>query len=416
MYGANAVYGGSAVGGNVSQVQYQTPAGGIAPGGGIAPEVVPPGGVIQYNGGPQPYVAVEPWLPVDVFTNETQTGKLMVGVGVNSDAGVLGNIVIDEQNFDISRWPSSWEDFRDGRAFRGAGQRFRIEASPGTEVQRYAVSFQEPYLFDTPVSFSTSLSYFTRLYDNWNEARAGGRLGLGYFFTPDLAGSIGVRAENIRIYNPTIPTPPELERILGHNDAYGFNVGFSHDTRDNAFLPTQGHLLRANFEQVVGTFDYGQATLDARQYFKIAERPDGSGRHVLGLGTVVGFSSNNTPIYDEFFAGGFSTLRGFQFRGASPLDMDVEVGGNFEWLNTAEYTFPITADDVLRGVAFVDFGTVERNAELKWDDYRIAPGLGLRISIPAIGPAPISLDFAVPIHHAPGDREEIFSFFVGVGR
>ena len=325
----------------------------------------------------------EPWLPVDVFTNETQTGKLMVGVGVNSDAGLVGNVVIDEQNFDISRWPSSWEDFRDGTAFRGAGQRFRIEAAPGTLVQRYVISFQEPYLFDTPVSFSTSFSYFTRIYDNWFEARTGGRFGLGYYFTPDLSGNVGFRIEKIRISDPTVPTPPELERALGDNFAYGFSIGMSHDTRDNPFLPTQGHLIRAGFEEVVGTFDYGQGTIEGRQYFKLAERPDGSGRHVLGIGSLVGFSGRDTPIYDEFFAGGFSTLRGFQFRGASPLDENVEIGGNFEFLNTAEYLFPITADDALRGVAFVDFGTVERNTEVKWQDFRISPGLGLRISIPA---------------------------------
>ncbi|HEV3418253.1 MAG TPA: BamA/TamA family outer membrane protein [Pirellulales bacterium] len=385
------------------------------PGGGIAPEQVPagPGQIVE---GPQPYVNVEPSLPFDVYTNETQTGKLMVGVGVNSDAGLIGNIVIDEQNFDINRWPSSWEDFRDGTAFRGMGERFRVEASPGTVVQRYVISFQNPYLFDTPVSFSTSGSYFTRIYDNWSEARVGGRVGLGYFFTPDLAGNVGLRAENIRIYNPTVPTPPELEKVLGHNRAYGVSTGISHDTRDNGFLPTEGHLIRVNYEQVFGTYTYPQVTLEGRQYYKIAERPDGSGRHVLGLGSQIGFSGGNTPIYDEFFAGGFSTLRGFTFRGASPLDEGVEVGRNFEWLNSAEYIFPITADDVVRGVAFVDYGTVERDTEVKWRDYRIAPGLGLRISIPALGPAPIALDFAVPIHHAPGDREEIFSFFVGLAR
>jgi outer membrane protein insertion porin family len=417
VYSPGAAYGPpgnvapAGVGGSPQAAYYQAP----GPGG-VAPEQVAPGSPVQVVPGQPPYVTVEPWLPVDVFTNETQTGKLMVGVGVNSDAGLIGNVVIDEQNFDISRWPSSWEDFRNGTAFRGAGQRFRLEAAPGTLVQRYVISFQEPYLFDTPVSFSTSASYFTRIYQNWHEARTGGRFGLGYYFTPDLSGNVGFRIEEIRISDPSVPTPPELERALGDNHAYGFNVGFAHDTRDNPFLPTQGHLIRGGFEEVTGTFTYPQGTIEGRQYFKIAERPDGSGRHVLGIGSTVGFSGSDTPIYDEFFAGGFSTLRGFQFRGASPLDGNVEVGGNFEFLNTAEYLFPITADDALRGVAFVDFGTVERNTEIKWQDFRISPGLGLRISIPALGPAPIALDFAVPIHHAPGDREEIFSFFVGLAR
>jgi len=383
------------------------PPAGVLPPAGVAPEQIVPGQPIMPGGN-----QFEPWLPVDVFTNETTTGKLMVGIGVNSDAGLIGNVVIDEQNFDISRWPTSWEDFRNGTAFRGAGQRFRIEASPGTQVQRYVISFQEPYLWDTPVSFSTSFSYFTRIYENWDESRVGGRFGLGYAFTPDLIGNFGFRIENIRISNPTTPTPPELERALGHNLAYGFYTGFAHDTRDNPFLASQGHILRVNYEQIWGDFTYPQVTIEGRQYFKIAERPDGSGKHVLGIGSVVGFSGSDTPIYDEFFAGGFSTLRGFVFRAASPLDEGVQVGGNFEFLNTAEYVFPITADDVLRGVAFVDFGTVERSTEINWQNFRIAPGLGLRIAIPALGPAPIALDFAVPVHHAPGDREEIFSFSI----
>ncbi len=387
------------------------------PGAGVAPGQVPPGGPIQvFNDGPAPYAVVEPWLPVDVFTNETQTGKLMVGVGVNSDAGLIGNITVDEQNFDITRWPNSWEDFRDGTAFRGAGERFRIEAAPGTEVQRYVISFGEPYLFDTPVSFTTSASYFTRIYNNWDEDRVGGRIGLGYYFTPDLSGSVGLKAENIRISNPTVPTPAALEEVLGHNEAYGFNVGVAHDTRDNAFMPTQGHLWRLGYEQTYGSFEYPQFTVEARQYFKLAERPDGSGRQVLGIGNLTGFAGSDTPIYDRYFGGGFSTLRGFVFRGASPLDEGVQVGGDFEFFNTIEYNFPITADDVLRMVTFVDFGTVEPSAEIKWDDFRIAPGVGLRIAIPMLGPAPIALDFAVPVHHMHGDQEEIFSFFVGLAR
>ena len=50
----------------------------------------------------------------------------------------------------------------------------------------------------------------------------------------------------------------------------------------------------------------------------LRERPDGSGRHVLSLYNRSASPASNTPIYERFFAGGFSTLRGFQFRGASP--------------------------------------------------------------------------------------------------
>ena len=130
----------------------------------------------------------------------------------------------------------------------------------------------------------------------------------------------------------------------------------------------------------------------------------------------VGFSGSDTPIYENFFAGGHATLRGFRFREASPVDNGVRVGGEFMMLGSVEYLFPITADDMLKGVTFVDYGTVEEKIEIDSENFRVAVGAGLRIFIPAMGPAPIALDFAVPVARADRDRIQTFSFFIGVGR
>ena len=40
------------------------------------------------------------FIDIDTYLTEARTGRLMFGVGVNSDAGVVGNIVLSEQNFD----------------------------------------------------------------------------------------------------------------------------------------------------------------------------------------------------------------------------------------------------------------------------------------------------------------------------
>jgi outer membrane protein insertion porin family len=379
----------------------------------------------------QPFPANEPYVIVDVNAEETQTGRLMIGAGVNSNAGLVGNIVVDEQNFDITRLPTSWDDIRNGTAFRGAGQRFRLEAAPGTELQRYTATFQEPYLFDTRVGLSTSASYFTRYFYDWAEGRVGGRVGLGYqfVFAPDFSVNTGFRGESVDIFNPRVQGIPDIQGnlntggtnpgMVGTNSVYGFSGGLIHDTRDSPFLPTEGHLATVEFEQVIGTFIYPRGVFEARQYFLLNQRPDGSGRHVLSLGTILGFSGPDTPAYDNFYAGGYNTLRGFVFRGASPRQSNANgqeaiVGGPFEWLNTVEYMFPITADDSLRGVVFTDFGTVESNVTIK--DFRVAPGFGLRITMPALGPAPIALDFAVPVSYADFDSQQLFSFFVGFAR
>ena len=63
---------------------------------------------------------------------------------------------------------------------------------------------------------------------------------------------------------------------------------------------------------------------------------------------------------------------------------------------------------------FVDFGTVERSITIKEDNFRVAPGLGLRVAIPMLGPAPLAFDFAYPVSKAPTDDRRIFSFYMSL--
>jgi len=376
-----------------------------------------------------PSGAVEPWArpfddrSVDIFVDaaEAQTGRLMLGVAVNSDAGLFGQILLDEQNFDWRRWPRSMEDVVSGRAWRGAGQRFRLEAMPGTEVQRYIASLQEPYLFDTPVSFGLSGSYYDRRFEDWTEQRLGGRVSFGYQWTADdLSAALAYRGENVKIYDEVTDEVPELAEVIGSNALHGFRLTLANDTRDSAFFPTSGHYAELGVEQVIGSFSYPRATLDLRQYSLVTERPDHSGRQVLSFSSQLGFTGSNTPLYDTFYSGGIQ-FPGFEFHTVTPLKYapdgtSVQVGGDFMWINNLEYLFPLTADDMLHGALFVGFGTVEENITIDWDRFRVAPGLGLRITIPAMGPAPIALNFAFPVAKAETDDEEIFTFNIGFSR
>jgi len=364
--------------------------------------------------GPQPYTGRLADLIVNV--REQQTGRFMFGVGVNSDAGLTAQVVLDEYNFDWRRFPRSVDDIVNGTAWRGGGQRLRIEAIPGSELQRYLVNFTEPYLFDTNISLNLSGFLYDRRYFDWDEQRLGGRIGLGYRLTPDLSLTTGIRMENVNINDPRVRGVPELEEVLGDTSLFSGRVALTHDTRDSSFAATQGHLLEFSYEQVFGSFDYPRGAVDYRRYFLLFERPDGSGRHTLGMSFRGSISGSQTPVYENYFAGGYSTLRGFRFRGASPKSGDVFVGGELSLLGSAEYMFPITADDMLKGVVFCDYGTIEEEIKVEGDDFRVAVGAGLRVSIPAMGPAPIALDFAIPIAREDTDRIQNFSFFVGFGR
>ena len=151
----------------------------------------------------------------------------------------------------------------------------------------------------------------------------------------------------------------------------------------------------------------------------IYERPDRSGRHTISYGSKVGFTTGDVPVFEHYFAGGFSTFRGFDFRGVGPVegptadDQGIRIGGEFQWLNTVEYSFPLTADDMVRGVLFADFGTVASDVSL--DEFRVAPGFGFRVNVPALGlGAPLAFDFAFPVSSEATDDEKVFSFYLGV--
>lgn len=386
------------------------------------PPPYPPGASpdVTFSPAPTDMLGAQPitgqYADLIVNVQEQQTGRFMFGVGINSDAGLTGQIVIDEYNFDWRRLPSSMDDVLNGTAWRGDGQRLRIEAIPGTELQRYMINFTEPYLFDTNISLNLSAFLYERRYYDWDEQRLGGRIGLGYRLTPDLSLNAGMRLENVNLNDPSTLDVPELNAALGDSSLYSGRLTLTHDTRDSAFAATEGHLLELSFEQVFGTWSYPRAIAEYRRYFLLHERPDGSGRHTLGASFNAGFTGNDTPIYENFFAGGYSTLRGFRFRSASPRVNDVYVGGEMSLLGSVEYMFPITADDMLKGVVFCDYGTIEEEIQLESEDFRVALGTGLRISIPAMGPAPIAVDFAVPVTREQTDRVQNFSFFVGFGR
>jgi outer membrane protein assembly complex protein YaeT len=368
------------------------------------------------KGGP-PHVSVidpesdNPLKQILVNVQETPTGSLIFGVGVNSDAGLVGSIALNERNFDITRWPTSLDDLLSGQALRGAGQELRLEAVPGTQLQRYTATFREPYLFDSLFGFTASAYYYDRIYNEYRESRLGTRLSLSRRLNPYWTVTGTVSLEEVGIHDVSIFEPEEFQAVRGDHFLAGFRLGITRDTRDSYLRATEGSLVELSAEEVTGDYTFPRLTVEGNKYWTVYERADGSGRHVLAARSFLGWAGANTPVFERFYGGGFRSMRGFEFRGVGPTDLGFETGGDFEWLNSLEYQVPILANDHLWGVFFVDSGTVESTMEIK--DYRVAAGAGLRIQVPMLGPVPIALDLGFPIIKGPHDHEQVFSFWVG---
>ncbi len=372
---------------------------------------------------PQGVLPNDPFFPEDqrpgyidyeIHVTETQTGRLSFGVGLNSTMGLLGNITLQENNFDIMRPPTSLQDIIDGTAWRGGGQQFRLEAAPGLQLSRYLASWTDPYFLEQPITFGVSGSYFNRFWPNWTETRAGGSLTLGHQFSPYWSGTVIAKAENVEIKNPSVPTPPDVLSVLGNNFLSTVRTSLIHDTRDNFYLPGSGHYVAAGYEQGIANFVYPKFDVQARQYFLVKERPDGGSRQVISLSGTFGWTGNQTPFFERFYAGGFATFRGFYLQGVSPRVEGFPVGGNFEALGSLEYLYPITADNTIQIVTFSDFGTVDTDVTLS--AFRVAVGAGLRLTVPMMGPVPIAVDFAVPVLKQSFDHTQVVSFSMGLLR
>jgi len=347
-----------------------------------------------------------------VRVEEAETANLILGAGVSSNSGVLGNISFVQRNFDAMDWPESNDEFWRGEAFRGAGQNFSIVLEPGTELQRYRVGFSDPHVFDTEYSFSTSVFFFDRLRDAYDERRIGGRFGFGRELREDLRAFVNFRLENIRISDLDAVVPADVLDVEGSSNLTSIEVGLTKDTTDSYLFPTEGYRLTGAVEQagaMGGSYDFTRFTVDARRYWTVT-RDVLDRKSVLAVRGRAGFIAGDAPIFERFFAGGHGSLRGFEFRGVGPRELDTAIGGDFLALASAEYSFPIFGEN-LTGVLFLDTGTVEETIEVT--TWRAAVGAGLRFTVPFFGPVPFALDFGFPISKDGDDEEEVFSFSIG---
>jgi outer membrane protein assembly complex protein YaeT len=347
-----------------------------------------------------------------VRVEESETANLILGAGVSSNSGVLGNISFTQRNFDAMDWPESNDEFWRGEAFRGAGQNFSIVLEPGTELQRYRVGFRDPHVFDTEYSFSTSVFFFDRLRDAYDERRVGGQFGFGRELREDLRAFVNFRLENINISDLDMVVPNDVLEVEGSSNLTSVEVGLTKDTTDSYLFPTEGYRLTGAVEQagaLGGSYDFTRFTVDARRYWTVT-RDVLDRKSVLAVRGRAGFIAGDAPIFERFFAGGHGSLRGFEFRGVGPRQLDTALGGDFLALASAEYSFPIFGEN-LTGVLFLDTGTVEETIELT--TWRAAVGAGIRFTVPFFGPVPFALDFGFPISKDGDDEEEVFSFSIG---
>jgi len=357
---------------------------------------------------------------ITIALTEGRTGNIILGAGITSNSGLVGNIAFTQRNFDIADFPKSWKDFISGNSFVGAGQVLRLRIQPGTELSRYSLYFREPYLFDKPVSFGLNLFKRDRIFSNYDESRAGVVVSLGKRVKRHFSLEAALRVEEIEIDNIDFSAPSDLFEVEGSNDVYSLILTANWDKRDSFWLPSKGYQVVGRFEPAGGDFEFCKFTL-AGSCHKTLKVDDLDRKHILSLSGKLGFAeawggSDKVPIFERFFAGGATTIRGFEYRGAGPHKRGYSLGGESTLLASAEYSFPLVEDSV-RGILFFDSGAVYyETGDFDLSDIRASIGFGLRLYMPFFGPIPLSFDWGFPVASEKGDEKETFSFSIGYMR
>src|SRR3989304_4252284 len=357
-----------------------------------------------------------------IDVKEGRTGMLRFGGGYGANIGAFGDISYTDRNFDVFDLPKSWNDFLEGNAFRGAGEILTLRFSPGFERTEIMLSLTNPYVFDSPYSAGVSMFDYLRWYEEYQQQNVGSSVSVGREIQTDFFVRLSPAFEYIDIerWDDEENTSQAVLEDEGGYLKSGITLSASITRTDNIYMPSKGYEGDSSIEYAGIDVDMVKYKIRTTKYNTIFEFPKW-GKHVISYGGTFGIaqstSGENVPIFERFFAGGYGTLRGFDFRGVSPVDEKTgdQIGGDVLVLFNTEYLIPIYKD-VIRGAFFIDSGKADETVgDISFDHFRLSTGLGLRLSIPFLGRSTISIDYGIPVIKEDGDDIESFTFNFGGG-
>lgn len=340
-------------------------------------------------------VEIEPRLgsvrgdTVDVVVSvvPSPTHLVRVGVGYGTE--------------DLLRLRGSWLD----RNFGGGTRQLELIGQYSGLERRAAASLRQPTFLvpDLDASLTGFLRFDTE--DNYTVERVGASGRLGYRVSRRLLATASLTAEHADFSNfDEGVLIPELGRdFINPSRLLNADLRTFYDGTDSLFMPTRG--FRADVAYQVGlpvaSFDYGYHRLTAlvTAYREVREGWVVAAKVLPGMISTFGGEQARVPLFQRLFAGGSTSVRGYERRALGPKDDPVRfgqardpepLGGNALFETGVELRFPVRGS--FRGAAFVDAGNVwEDTGDIDLGDLRATPGLGIRYVTP-IGP--IRLDAA----------------------
>jgi outer membrane protein insertion porin family len=334
---------------------------------------------VQFQQHATPSIDDEKYIDLSFIVEEQRTGAASMGAGYSDRDKLVGTIGLQIPNF------------------RGMGQNLDFSWEFGSRREQFLIGFTEPWLFDTPTSFSFRLYTLNQQYFNsfdFHRNSVSVRVGRRLKKPAYSSISLGYQLRDER-YSDFVDSTQADSPSFTPRTTSSLELVFRRDTRDLPDFPTNGSVVSYTPEVassfIAGDVDFHRHELNVNIY-----RPS-FWRFVLAVETkfsiIDGFSDwddDNISFWDRFTPGGVDwwdgQVRGYPDASLGPRDAQGRnIGGRSMMTVNIEYRFPITERQVI-GLVFADAGNAwEHIYDFNPTDLKRSLGVGFRVMTPMLG-------------------------------
>ncbi len=308
------------------------------------------------------------------------------------------------------------------RNFMGTGKGVGVQFNNSQYNNVYSFHYYDPYYTKNHVSFGLDLYYQNtnprklKYVSDYATDVFGGSATYGIPISEYSRLNFGYGFEHTRL-RASMSSAKEIRdfiRQYGKNfDDIKISGGWQYSSLDRFPFPTKGFRqslgLEGGLPILKHKLEYYKASYDATWYRSITKRFIVDVHGYLGYGDGYGIMKQ-LPFFENYFAGGIGSVRGFSANTLGPRDSSGNaIGGNVSVYGSLGLIVPSPTPSV-RPSLFLDAGNVY-NRRLSLSDLRYSTGVQIEWYTPI---APLIFSLAFPIREKPGDETEPFQFQIGV--
>ena len=368
-------------------------------------------------------------VDVNYTVKERPSGNLMLGVGFSQSQGIIFNTSVTQDNF------------------LGSGKSVSAAFNNSEYNTLFRLGYMNPYWTIDGVSRGFNVSYqeIDAGNDNaltkYNTETMSGGVSFGIPLTEYNSFAFGATYEASKLDVSPFYQSYEVANFIFREgkdfNVLRLNVGFSYDSRNSNIFPTDGVLqsIRAEVAAPGGDLNFYKLDYDSRYFFPIGKD------FVLLLKGRVGYGDSfgdtyELPFFENFYAGGPRTVRGYEEFSLGPKDVyGNALGGHTMVVGNAEVILPIPFLREIKSVrvsTFFDagnvfgtylrlgqFGFYREKSTFEFEELRMAAGIGAMWLSP-FGMLSVSVaqpfnydDSRDPITGRPVDEIQKFQFTFG---